>query len=125
MTKPKSRRTAMLTLPSISSELPVPDEIKGLVEPDTKRYRLGSCEILLSHSDAGWHLSISCANRYPSWDEIAKARYDLIPDEALMVMILPSLEQYVNLHPYTFHLWEIKLRNVQGTTGEAETKPAV
>lgn len=55
-----------------------------------------------------WHLSISHANRYPVWDEIKAARYELIPDHVTMCMILPPKAEYVNLQENTFHLHEIR-----------------
>lgn len=54
-----------------------------------------------------WHLSISCQKRYPTWDEIRDARYDLMPDNITMGMLLPPKAQYVNIHPNCFHLHEI------------------
>lgn len=54
-----------------------------------------------------WHLSISHASRYPTWDEIKAARYGLIPDEAWMVQVLPPKGAYLNQHPNCFHLWEV------------------
>ena len=55
-----------------------------------------------------WHLSISCRDRYPTWDEIKEARYRLIPNNVTMAMLLPPKEQYVNIHPNCFHLHEIE-----------------
>lgn len=63
-----------------------------------------------------WHLSISHRTnearprpgRYPEWDEIAEARYQFIPDEVTVAMLLPPRSEYVNLHETCFHLWEIK-----------------
>ena len=53
-----------------------------------------------------WHLSISTSSRYPTWDEIKKARYDLIPHDIWMVQVLPPPQHFVNEHPNTFHLWQ-------------------
>lgn len=55
-----------------------------------------------------WHLSISHPDRYPSWDEIVDARYQLVPDGVTMAQILPPRRQYLNIHPNCFHLWEIE-----------------
>jgi hypothetical protein len=55
----------------------------------------------------GWHLSISHPTRYPVWDEIRDARYDLIPDAVTMGMLLPPKSEYVALHPNCFHLHEV------------------
>lgn len=60
-----------------------------------------------------WHLSISFRNhrgepsRYPSWDEIADARYTLLPDDLTFAMLLPPAGEYVNAHPTTFHLHQL------------------
>lgn len=54
-----------------------------------------------------WHLSISHPHRYPTWDEIADARYELVPDDITMAMLLPPPGEYVNAHDTCFHLWQI------------------
>jgi hypothetical protein len=60
-----------------------------------------------------WHLSISHKSagkspRYPTWDEIAEARYRFMPDEITVAMLLPPVAEYVELHATTFHLHEIE-----------------
>jgi len=57
-------------------------------------------------NDRRWHMSISRQDRYPSWDEIADARYDLLPNALSMAMFLPPREKYVNCMNFCFHLWE-------------------
>jgi hypothetical protein len=62
-----------------------------------------------------WHLSISHRTnearpqpgRYPTWDEIADARYRFCPDDVTMAMLLPPKSEYVNAHATTFHLWQV------------------
>jgi hypothetical protein len=87
--------------------------------PGTKAFRTSSnCAIIVAREPVGpggamrWHLSISHHNRYPHWDEIHEARYELIPNEAMMAMILPPREEYVNLHARCFHLYEIEAGEV-------------
>jgi hypothetical protein len=60
-----------------------------------------------------WHLSISHPDRYPTWDEIADVRYELVPDAITMAMLLPPRGQYVNVHERTFHLWQIDDRRAE------------
>jgi len=81
----------------------------GSIQPGTRAFRMGKCRMMVSPPTGkhGWHISISRNDRYPSWDEIAKARYELVPDEAEMVMHLPSQKDYVNIHNYCFHLHEL------------------
>lgn len=73
----------------------------------TQRFTRGQVNVLIGREDGRWHLSISTPTRYPTWDEIADARYDLLPDALEMAMILPPKAHYVNHHPYVFHLWEM------------------
>lgn len=96
----------------------------GAVEPGTKVYQReaddhGHLSVLVSHTASGWHLSISHRSnlldahgqnppgRYPTWDEIAEARYRFCPDHVTMAMLLPPRAEYVNVMPTTFHLWEL------------------
>jgi hypothetical protein len=55
-----------------------------------------------------WHLSISHAKRNPTWEEIRDLRYLLVPDEVTMAMILPPVDEYVNVHERCFHLYQLK-----------------
>lgn len=77
--------------------------------------------LVMTGVEAGrWHLSIShrsnilgpdgkaLPGRYPTWDEIARARYDLLPGDLTFGILLPPKSQYVNLHPTCFHLHEIR-----------------
>jgi hypothetical protein len=105
-------------------EVPLPGvaaELLGKVE--TRCYRAASgCSIMVGREPNRqapgdiwlppdelllWHLSIAHPERYPSWDEVAEARYELVPEEITMAMLLPPPELYLNEHPYCFHLWQI------------------
>lgn len=55
-----------------------------------------------------WHLSIAREDRYPTWDEIKAARYDLLPDDVTVALLLPPQSEYVNIHNNCFHLHEVK-----------------
>ena len=54
----------------------------------------------------GWHFSISCPNRNPTWEEQKMARYEFCPDDIYMVQILPPKREYVNRHEFCFHWHE-------------------
>lgn len=73
-------------------------------------YVSGPCRILLSgeaeRAIIGWHFSVSCENRNPTWEEQRDIRYALIPDEVYMMSILPPKSEYVNTHPFCFHWHE-------------------
>lgn len=101
-------------------------QLSGLpgLEPGTRVYQRevedGHLTLLASRGSDGWHLSIShrsnrlvtaaglpAPGRYPTWDEIAQARYQFAPDDVTMALLLPPRAEYVNVMPTCFHLWEI------------------
>ena len=77
------------------------------IQPGHQVFQCGPLRVIISKDDGRWHLSISCQTRYPGWDEIKSARYDLLPNNIYMAQILPPKEHFVNCHPNCFHLWEI------------------
>lgn len=84
--------------------------------PATRAYERkvsdGKLMAIVGEEPLGWHLSISFRNhkgdptRYPTWDEIAHARDELLPADVAFVMHLPLADEYVALHDTTFHLHE-------------------
>jgi hypothetical protein len=72
---------------------------------------MGKVKIILGYGPVhGWHLSVSHPERYPTWDEIAHARYSLVPNEVNMGMLLPPKEDFVNVHNFCFQLVEMTPR---------------
>lgn len=55
----------------------------------------------------GYHLSISHANRLPTYEELKEARYKFLPDDLYMAQIFPPKKDFVNLHQFCLHLYEI------------------
>lgn len=100
-------------------QLDVPDKIRVVVHGGDwglklYRFRMGECTIMLGHEpilgdELRWHLTISCPDRHPSWDEIKVARYRLLGPDTVMAMILPPAADYVNVaaQDHVFQLWEI------------------
>jgi hypothetical protein len=73
-----------------------------------RAYQWGDVRVFVGIEAGKWHLSISTPYRYPTWDEIKAARYDFMPDQITVGMILPPKTEYVNVHNYCFHLHEIE-----------------
>jgi hypothetical protein len=72
----------------------------------------GVLAAMVGEEPNGWHASVSfrdpdgALSRYPTWDELAHARYELLPGHLDFVMHLPPVDEYVAVHPTTFHLHE-------------------
>jgi len=78
---------------------PESENLRGYVNDD-------GMQILLSVDHGRRHMSISTADRIPTWDEIKHAREQFLPLGKHFVLALPPSQHYVNRHPYTMHLWE-------------------
>lgn len=76
--------------------------------PLCRLFICGAVRVIVGKEPQGWHLSISCEYRYPTWEEIKGARYEFVPDEVTMAMLLPPQAEYVNIHHNCFHLHEIE-----------------
>lgn len=83
---------------------------RSLVNPANsylRVYRLGECAVVVTREYGEWHVSISHPKRYPTWDEVAQARYRAIPKHIWMAMMLPPPEHYVDLNPNCPHLVQV------------------
>lgn len=53
------------------------------------------------------HLSVAHKSRVPTWEELLQARSIFFEDDTDCMMVMPVEEDYVNVHKYAFHIWEI------------------
>ena len=58
------------------------------------------------------HVSFSCRNRLPDWEEIKAVRMRFFPPDGEVIQVLPPVSEYVNNHAYTLHLWQCKTRRL-------------
>jgi len=68
---------------------------------------MGRCNIIVSIDNGMWHLSISTPNALPSYKEMKAARYKYLPNEIYAAEIFPPKEEFINVHPYCRHLYQI------------------
>ena len=85
----------------------IPANVRAMLEPGTRAYTMGGCRVLVSKQRVGWHLSVSHPRRLPTWEEMRDARYALIPDEAVMALLMPPRDEYVNVHEFCLQAYEI------------------
>ena len=56
----------------------------------------------------GWeHVSVSCTNRCPTWEEMCKVKDMFWRDDETVIEFHPRKESYVKAHPYCLHLWKM------------------
>jgi hypothetical protein len=82
------------------------DGNKGKFSPG--RFKMGRCTVLVTIDNGKWHLSISTPSASPSYNEIKQARYAYVPDDVTMAQIFPPKKEFVNIHPFCHHLWQIE-----------------
>lgn len=52
------------------------------------------------------HLSVSRARTLPSWKDVSLLKDAFFGENRDAMMMLPTKEDFVNLHEYTLHIWE-------------------
>ena len=52
------------------------------------------------------HVSLSYARRDPSWDDLKQIRYAFYPADIDVMLVLPRIADYVNVHEHCFQLWQ-------------------
>jgi hypothetical protein len=74
--------------------------------------RAGDLEVLMTKDTKDGqtriHMSVSHANRLPTWEEMKELREKYLPLNRDFIMFFPKIEDYVNIHPYCLHLVELK-----------------
>ena len=119
------RRTARKQIPAPTEQPdhPIVPTLLTAGAVEARAYRMNGCSVFVAREPNGfrtsvierpgerplrWHMSIAHRHRYPTWDEIATAREALLPNDLTFAQILPAAwDEYVNLHPNCFHLWEV------------------
>jgi hypothetical protein len=75
-------------------------------------YAVGGCSVIVTREYLRYHLSVARKDRPPTWDEIAGCWYRIVgprlaPDRC-GVLPLPSLDAYVNIHPFCYQVVEVE-----------------
>lgn len=81
--------------------------------PWTECYRTSTgLTVILSEDHDGnvplLHMSVSHADRLPTYEEMKTLRYELCKKAKYMAMIFPPEEEFKNVHPNCLHLFELR-----------------
>lgn len=61
---------------------------------------------IASADEDGWeHVSVSCQNRCPTWDEMCEVKDFFWDQEDTVLQLHPAKSVYLNIHEYCLHLW--------------------
>lgn len=66
--------------------------------------------IIIASCGFGWeHVSVHTKSfgkeRCPTWDEMCRVKNLFWDEDDCVIQYHPSKSEYVNMHPYTLHLW--------------------
>ena len=70
-------------------------------------FRVWETKLRVIASDGGgWdHVSVSLADRCPTWEEMCAIKRKFFMPEECVVQFHPPESEYVNCHPNVLHLW--------------------
>jgi hypothetical protein len=75
-----------------------------------RHYTMGECRILVTRDHGPyttrWHISVSCEDRDPTWEEIKHAQNAIKPG-VFFCIPMPPREHWMSIHEHTFHLEEV------------------
>lgn len=61
---------------------------------------------IVCSNGGGWdHVSVSVADRCPSWDEMEWVKREFFEDGDCCMQLHVPPGQHINVHPYCLHIW--------------------
>jgi hypothetical protein len=70
-------------------------------------FQFGEIFVISSGQFNGWeHVSVSCRNRCPSWEEMDKIKKLFWRDDETVAQFHPREDVKKNFHPFCLHLWK-------------------
>ena len=70
-------------------------------------FRFIGCKVIVSIDGGLWHLSISKEKTQPSYKLLKAARYKFLPGDITVAQLFPPEKEFVNIHEFCHHLWEL------------------
>lgn len=68
---------------------------------------------VISSDGLGWdHVSVSCQDRCPTWDEMCRIKDLFFGPDQVAVQYHPREADYVNYHPFCLHIWRCQGREI-------------
>lgn len=61
--------------------------------------------IVISDGEEWDHISVSCIDRCPTWDEMESIKRSFFSVTDCVMQLHPPLEDYKNHHPFCLHMW--------------------
>jgi hypothetical protein len=75
-------------------------------------FQLKHLHVIVS-TGKGWdHVSVSCENRTPSWEEMDYIKKLFFKDNETAMQLHVPVSDHINVHPFCLHLWRPHLKKI-------------
>lgn len=65
----------------------------------------GQLRVLAANAEGWDHVSVSRADRCPSWEEMEHVKRRFFNDDEVAFQLHVAVKEHINCHPRTLHLW--------------------
>lgn len=73
---------------------------------ETGFFQYKGSDIFINKEDGLWHMSVAATHTL-GYYELKEIRYMFMPNKMNVAQLFPPREEFVNLHPNCFHLYEL------------------
>lgn len=90
--------------------IPTPPDAKLLPMSNSgvEYFEWNEMRVIRSTDGGQLHISMSFFDRSPDYSEMKAVRYAFAPDDLYMAQVFPPKSEFVNVHPFCHHLWQIQ-----------------
>ena len=103
-------------MPLASAKLPIKFVAERIEDKygvyETGFFHFKGKQIFINKEDGLWHLSVA-AKHTLGYYELKEVRYKFMPNDMQVAQIFPPREEFVNVHPNSFHLFELGIKVIE------------
>ncbi len=93
--------------PTLGMSPPGSDYGYFIVPASGLKFGVKNLNVISSGSGSDWeHVSVSCVDRCPTWDEMCKIKDLFWAENETVLQFHPMKSAYVNAHEFCLHLWK-------------------
>lgn len=103
-----------LPLEQLRIDADLSDALRETLATRARIFRAGELRLIASTDNTRHgrllHVSVSKESELPSWYEMIAIKRHFYPDDVAAVMVAPEETEYVNIHEFTLHWWQLPVK---------------